>query len=63
MKSNFFTPLQKDRVKTSLLTKRQEQIPQERNPKREKKSIALKKNRMNVTPGKTFFTNSVVIIV
>lgn len=50
-------------MKTSLLTKRREQMYQERSPKTEKKSIALKKNEMNVTPGKTFFTSGIVIIV
>ena len=43
VEKDLFTPLQKDRVKTSLLTKRHEEMYQERSSKREEKSIALKK--------------------
>lgn len=46
-----------------MLTKRHEEIHQERSSKREKESIALKKNRMNVTPGNTFFTSSIVNVI
>ena len=43
VEKDLFTPLQKDRVKTSSLTKRHEEMYQERSSKREEKSIALKK--------------------
>lgn len=54
---DLFYPLQRDRVRSSLLTKIQRNVSR-RNFKALEDSIALEKNSMNVTPGNIYFTQS-----